>query len=359
MKKLILKTGGIILLLFVAVIGILLAYATIFDYRPAGEETLHGHGRAQNHVLPDTLTLVSWNIGYAGLDANMDFFYDGGQRVRPEKSDYLEAEKDILKYLTGIRGADFVLLQEVDKRAKRSYFSDQVASIVNLFEGYCGVYAWNYNVRFVPVPIGRSMGKVLSGILSLSKHTPVSSVRMQLPGSFSWPTCLFMLDRCILLQRFLLPAGNNLVLINLHNSAFDESGNIRIQEMERIREIITGEYEKGNYVIAGGDWNMNPPGFAPGRIASYRVFTIRHGTGYDFLPEGWRWVYDPEIPTNRDVSQPYKRGETGTTIIDFFLLSPNITLLEIKTDHLDFRSSDHHPVRLKVLLEPLPPADKQ
>ncbi|HPG73322.1 MAG TPA: hypothetical protein PLM49_03460, partial [Bacteroidales bacterium] len=29
--------------------------------------------------------LMSWNIGYCGLDRDMDFFYDGGSMLRPEK----------------------------------------------------------------------------------------------------------------------------------------------------------------------------------------------------------------------------------------------------------------------------------
>jgi exonuclease III len=58
------------------------------------------------------------------------------------------------------------------------------------------------------------------------------------------------------------------------------------------------------------------------------------------------------VPTNRRVSKPYDRSSSLTTIIDFYLLSPNIEVNHIKTVDLDFRYSDHQPVHLQVELIP-------
>ena len=66
-----------------------------------------------------------------------------------------------------------------------------------------------------------------------------------------------MLDRCFLLSRLALPDGKELVLINTHNEAFDD-GSQRNQQMAVLKELMLKEYEKGNYVITGGDWNLNP-----------------------------------------------------------------------------------------------------
>ena len=112
------------------------------------------------------------------------------------------------------------------------------------------------------------------------------------------------------------------------------------------------EYEKGNYVVTGGDWNMNPAGYSIERIKTDDLRrVIEPASEPDFFPEGWQWAFDPEAPTNRDVKQRYIKGKTLTTIIDFFVLSPNVGLLEVKTQDLGFAWSDHQPLRMRFQLD--------
>ena len=47
---------------------------------------------------------------------------------------------------------------------------------------------------------------------------------------------------------------------------------------------------------------------------------------------------------------PYVQGTTLTTLIDYYLLSPNIQPLYVATSDMDFEYSDHQPVVLKVTL---------
>ena len=84
------------------------------NYKP--EEKIQLYTGNTPAPLPDSsiFDLLIWNIGYAGLDASMDFFYDGGEQMRP-------SEKGVSNNLQGIRNTlkpfnayDFVLLQEVD-----------------------------------------------------------------------------------------------------------------------------------------------------------------------------------------------------------------------------------------------------
>jgi hypothetical protein len=74
------------------------------------------------------LSMITWNIGYAGLGKEMDFFYEGGRQVRPSfelSEKYLEG---IISYIGLNRSTDFFLFQEVDLRSKRSYNKDQFFS---------------------------------------------------------------------------------------------------------------------------------------------------------------------------------------------------------------------------------------
>jgi endonuclease/exonuclease/phosphatase family metal-dependent hydrolase len=69
------------------------------------------------------------------------------------------------------------------------------------------------------------------------------------------------------------------------------------------------------------------------------------------MPSGWTWAYDGEVATNRKLTEKYDASKTFTTVIDFYLLSPNLKVEEVKGIHLDFQNSDHQPVKMKCSLK--------
>ncbi|MCB0638774.1 MAG: endonuclease/exonuclease/phosphatase family protein, partial [Lewinella sp.] len=173
-----------------------------------------------------------------------------------------------------------------------------------------------------------------------------------LPGSFGWPTRLFQLDRCLLVSRFPTAMGPELVVINAHLSAYDSDGSLKAAQMNFLQEYVQQEYEAGHHVIVGGDWNQCPPyfpfdTFMPGKTQGYTQLNITP----EYLPEGWHWLYDATTPTNRKVFQPYDKDATFRTIIDFFLISPNIKAKRVKAIDQGFQYSDHQPVYLEVELQ--------
>jgi endonuclease/exonuclease/phosphatase family metal-dependent hydrolase len=339
----------IILLTIVVGFGGFLAWATFNDYRPAAVERIPVKGEGLLTAMGDTISLLTWNIGYAGLGREMDFFYEGGKRVRPSATEYRGYLNGVLNSLAQVDHPDFVMLQEVDLKAKRSYFTDEVSAVDSLFDGYASAFALNYDVGFVPVPLAEPMGFVMAGITTLSRYHYDDARRMAFPSSYAWPKNLFMLDRCFLLTRHPLADGKELVIINTHNSAFDDAAGMRSQELALLRKTMLEEFARGNYVIAGGDWNQNPILFDPDAITDgNKVHQISPPIPEGFIPGDWKWTYDPKRASNRDVNEPYQKGHTGTTIIDFFILSPNLEMLEVNTLPWDFRFSDHQAVLLKV-----------
>ncbi len=70
----------------------------------------------------------------------------------------------------------------------------------------------------------------------------------------------------------------------------------------------------------------------------------------DLLPENWTWAFDPSAPTNRKNYKPFVKGENETTYLDYFVVSPNVEVLQTKTIDLNFENSDHNPVYLQVRL---------
>jgi endonuclease/exonuclease/phosphatase family metal-dependent hydrolase len=347
--KKILKILLIIIVLFVLGFIGLIVYALASDYKPDEKELIARSDKPS--LLEDTISfsLLTWNIGYAGLDKDMDFFKDGGTKVITPEDNCRENVSKIEDFLLKNDTIDFIYLQEIDKDSKRSYRIDEYENISEKLPSYNPFFAMNYNVFFVPKPVLNPMGKVVSGIAIFSKYTPESSTRYSLPGDFGFPTQLFYLDRCFMVNRYKLASNKELVLINTHNEAFDE-GDIRKAQIEMIKEFIMNEYNSGNYVIAGGDWNQYPPDFVPA-FSENQVNTSLMAMESDFLPKEWEWVYDPTSPSNRSVVTAYDPATTTTDVRDFFVLSPNLESVSVKCYNLGFANSDHNPIIMQVKLK--------
>ncbi len=348
MKKFI-KTIVSILLFSIFIFVSFLVYSTLADYKPA-PETIVYKGEAKNKIpVNEKLDFMIWNIGYCGLSKDMDFFYDGGKNVRPSNKVSKENLLKIKNFIKEQNQIEFFLLQEVDVNSKRSYGTNQYKEIGELLKEYHTSFGKNYDVGFVPVPVKSPMGKVNSGLQTLSTYKPGLVTRHSFPGNFSWPQGLFMLDRCFLVSKYPVKNNKQLIVINTHNSAYDD-GNLRKAQMEYLEKYLSAEYKKGNYVIAGGDWNQCPPNFKPEFEADLMDDTNRMDIDIDFM-SSWKWLYQTNIPTNRRVDISYQKGKTLTTVIDFFLVSPNIDTVELKGIDLGFENSDHQPVKLSIVLK--------
>jgi endonuclease/exonuclease/phosphatase family metal-dependent hydrolase len=360
-KRLVRRSLLWIAVLFLIYLIALLLYGTFTDYEPEDRIELEAFQNSPSSIILDSiLQFTIWNIGFGGLGRESDFFYDdghfffsGGKQTRTPEELVQKNVNGVLALVDSV-ASDFYLFQEVDRDSRRSYHIDQVAAIAEKMPDYAGVYAPNFVVACVPLPLlepWHAYGKANSGLASYSRFQPSESVRWQLPGDFSWPKQLFSLDRCLNMQRFPLAGGQELVVFNVHNSAYDADGGLKLQQLEFFKKLALEEYEKGNYVIAGGDWNMCPPyfrfdGFMPGRTQGYHQFNIDDA----LFPQDWHWVYDAAYPTNRKTRTPFQAGETFVTTIDFFLISPNVRVRKARTINLDFAYSDHQPVWMEIEL---------
>ncbi len=341
------------------VVGAIL-YATLTDYQPQDTIAIKPSFDAEVAEIGDSsLTFFIWNIGYGGLGAKSDFFYEdegslrsGNSSVRPDKATsdmYFEGIQKTIKS----NPADFYLLQEVDIDSKRGHHRNQLEGIHEVLPNSFASFATNYNVKRVPLPVlepWNVYGKVVGGLGTFSKYQPDIVTRLQLPGSYSWPTRVFQLDRCVGYHEFPMKNGKKLVVMNVHNSAFDKGGELKKQQMAFIKQLAMDAYQKGNYVVLGGDWNQNPPGFRPQTYQPGYTTKLAIPIATDAFPEEWVWVYAPDFPTNRSVKDPYVKGETPVTTIDFFLLSPNLRAVKTKVINVDFEYSDHQPVWVELLL---------
>jgi endonuclease/exonuclease/phosphatase family metal-dependent hydrolase len=344
--------GGLIFLGIILLAGSgLTGYLTLYEFRPipVAKPIMKPGGMPVEPMLREYL-LLTWNVGYAGLGKDENFFFDGGSQSKPKEPAFRRYLDGICKTLSAFDTADIIMLQELDTYSGRSYYTDETRVVSSGFPEWFGAFSKNYDCRFVPLPVFQPMGQVLSGIFTMSKYAPVEVTTYYYGTEFPWPQRLAMLKRCFQVLRYKLSQEKDLVIINNHNSTFDKGGELRTKELRHLHGFMMQEFQNGNYVVAGGDWNCNPRGYSAGTFATGDPgFVVNPPVDDSFLP-GWQFVFDPALPSNRNVVTAYVKGTTTTTILDFFVVSPNVSVDWIKTISTEFAWSDHQPVMMKIKL---------
>ena len=248
--------------------------------------------------------------------------------------------------------ADFMFLQEIEADPSTRSYGIEEAERMRTETGLDTAHARNYKCAFVPYPIP-PIGKVSSGIMTLSTAPIASAERIALPSPFKWPVSVANLKRCLMPVYIDLEGTDaQLVLVNLHLEAYDD-GEGKAAQTAALKSFLEQEYAKGNYVIAGGDFNQTfPGGLDKYPIKNADLWTP--GTLDDsMLPDGWHFAYDTATPTCRLDNQPYDAESDATQhyVIDGFILSPNVELTGVQTQDDGFRFSDHNPVLLNIRLK--------
>lgn len=341
---------GILLILVAGILG----YFTIVEYNPPKIMKEPVYYRSQLIYDNQPLKLMSFNIGYGGLGRDEDFVMDGGKKGRADSKEVVEGYFEGIQNLLTEHEADIYLLQEVDFNSRRSYELDEVGLNAGLLPTYDHVFSYNYKAKFVPFPFSTTdyIGKVNSGLQTLSKYRINESFRHQLPGAFSWPIKTVNLKRAIQPNYINIEGTTKqLVVVNVHLSAYDD-GSMRLKEMAYLKEFIEAEYQKGNYVIVGGDFNQvfyEAKDTFPHHEGTWEAMIMDKDT----LSENFSFAIDPLTPTCRSLHAPYTGGDFPYYIIDGFIVSNNITVTTINTINHGFLYSDHNPVILEVTLNDL------
>ena len=348
------KTLLVLLIIAVVLVGAGVAYLTVHDYKPEAVEVVETYGTNSKNVSQgDTITVITYNIGYGADDDKHDFFMYGGTTVTTESAANITANMDgIINKLTEL-DADVNFIQEVDRDSKRSYNIDEANVLSGAFPESMIGFATNFLCEYIPYPITDNIGKVNAGILTVNKFNVDSAERIALADGFSWPVSTCQLKRCLLVERVpVRDSSKELVLINLHLDAYD-NGEGKAAQYKELCEYMENEYEKGNYVIAGGDFNSMLPSVNKNKypLANTEYYMPPTLTT-DNLTGNWKDCTDDSLPTSRLLNEPYDKNSENTQyyVIDGFICSPNTLVQNTKTINTDFKYSDHNPVLLTVTL---------
>ncbi len=335
-----------------ALIALFIIFTVTIDYKPQDVMTIDINQGATSGKVPvdKELSIASYNIGYGGTDRKQDFYLCGGKGTSlVEKSTVEKNIKNILEQINNI-DSNILLLQEVDSDSKRSGYMDQTHRIRNVIEEMDSVSAYTHKSGFVPVPLKEPMGKIESSIMTFSKFNIEKSKRYKLPDNIKWPMKAFKHDRAMLESVLVTENDKKLVILNIHLSAFDEKGEMRRAQLEFISEHIESHLNKGDYIIIGGDFNLilndenitfNSKEKKPKRFEYFPSEVLLQGT---------KLIFDDSSPTARSLSRPYDEN-SFKAVVDGFIISNNIDVIQVKNLEYEFKYSDHNPVVMKFKLK--------
>lgn len=311
---------------------------------------------AQSVATGKDLELTSWNIGFAAYVQDYTFFMDGGKESRARSK---EAVLDSMNHITTTlreQKSDFYNIQEVDFDSTRSYKVDERKLIKDKFKDCSYVFAQNYDSPYLFYPITRPHGKNKAGIITLSKTKVTDGLRRSLPIQTDFAKVLD-LDRCYSVTRFPTDNGKEMVLVNLHLSAYTTDPSIVKKQVSMIYETMLEEYNKGNYVVCSGDFNMDLLQKSP------EIFGVPLNDNSSWcnpypvkdIPDHIELIapFDSEkkIASCRNNDMPYEPGKTFTCTVDGFLVTDNVEVVSSEVLNEQFMYSDHNPVQIHFILK--------
>lgn len=303
-------------------------------------------------------TIVTQNLGFGAYTADFTFFMDGGKESRAESEESVKACITAGAQKVASYSPDFVFFQEIDIDSTRSYHIDEREILDAYFSDYDSAFGVNYHSAYLFYPIFEPHGASNSGMKTYSKFSISSANRRSLPISTGVSKFLD-LDRCYTTSRVATANGKELVLFNVHLSAYGGSDEIRSAQMNMLLGEMNEEYLKGNYVVCGGDFNHDFTG------NSTQLLNGGEGEDVDF---GWAQPFPAELfdtytgiyradeytggevkPTCRNCDIPYEEGNF-TIIVDGFLVSKNVEITWLSNEQTGFTYSDHSPVVMSFKL---------
>lgn len=375
--KKVIKITGIILLALVIVLAAYIIYLYASYHRIPDNQELQVEEISQNTEAGNELTTeknysaLTYNIGFGAYTPDFSFFMDGGKSSWAKSKDSVKETIKGAGELVASKDSDFALIQEIDLDATRSYHVNEYSILKETIPAYNCVFAQNYDSAFLFYPFTQPHGKSKAGLALFSKYPITGSLRRSFPISTSF-TKFFDLDRCYSISRVPVDNGKELVIFELHMSAYGNSDAIREGQIRMLSEDMQKEYEAGNYVICGGDFNHDLKAADTQSKASDASNNTQTDSGDSAEPESWAYPFPrSELPEHfsfcldqlsedeknnlwnsaRNADMEYVPGETYTVTLDGFIISDNVECTKYENVNTGYSYSDHDPVYMEFQLK--------
>lgn len=253
----------------------------------------------QEDALPNAgsdLSLVSWNLGYAGLGEGSDFFKDLGSNTRPPSAEAVDGNIAGIRQALASMPAAIYLFQEMARPSYVNYRRDLLGQISAALPEHAQTYVGDFATSLVPPPFSISIGN--ASFVGVAAQVDRFVLEGQIERYF------LVASRVYSVHIIRLSGPVPWTVLNIHLSAFDaeNEGRREIQAREVIA-LAEAEYRAGRCVVIGGDWNMRlrETGF-PHATEDRFLFWIRDLVP-DLLPSDWTWAVDTTFPYRAHAAQ--------------------------------------------------------
>ena len=348
--KKILKTVLIIMICLLLLIGGYVVYVFSSYKRIEDNQQLAVNKAAEltNAPIDKELKILSYNIGFGAYNSDFTFFMDGGSESRCRS-------KEIgIKNVTGafdtalLSNSDIYLFQEVDIRGTRSYNVNQFDILKDGFgEKFNSSFAQNYDSPYLFWPIYSPHGANRSGLAVFSRFDINSAIRRQLPVE-SGMMKIVDLDRAYSVNRISCENGKELIIYNVHLSAYTSDGTVANEQLKILLKDMQKEYSTGNYCLAGGDFNKDLPA-----DSGNSTNTWTQPIPAELIPDDFTLIPPVAAPVKscRDAGEVYNQDTSFTVTVDGFIVSQNMQITGSAVIDTGFCFSDHNPVYMTFLLK--------
>ena len=300
------------------------------------------------------LKALTWNVQTMS-SKNYVFWSDlpnnDGPDEKPSREDITATFEETVRVIKD-ESPDFILIQEIDVGAERTYYEDQFARLTGMLPEYpCYTSVFDWKSAYVPHP--RIHGSVGWKVAILSKYKITAAERIQLSTARkSFLEDQFRIQPAIL--KAILPTadGGQFAALTLHLDLYVPGTNAKDLQLAEIDKELSTLTAAGIPWILGGDFNLLPfddaaySRLAPDQQKYYNpkseikfltdryqvVPTVAEVTGPDYAKWLTRWPNDPSI-----------KGPDRT--LDYFFLSDDLEIGDHYVRSEDtLYISDHLPV---------------
>ncbi|MES1202848.1 MAG: endonuclease/exonuclease/phosphatase family protein [Pseudomonadota bacterium] len=300
----------------------------------------------RNDEIPkagDEIAVLTWNLGYGGLGAESDFVADGGTHFFPPSPQAVS--RNIAGIIDTVKSieADVYVFPETAKPSALNYWHDLLGALRKIMPNTTRVFSADILTRYLPWPLRFEHGMAMYsrravGTLNVE---PLTREPDKIAGFISR-------DYTVRIIRVQVEGKPDWVILGVHLAAFDKNAEIRRKQLAEVMRYATMLHERGSPVIVAGDFNLVLSQTRFKTTTEPKYLGWIHNFPMDALPAGWRIGADPRISSVRTNERPYKAGENYTTVIDGFIVSPDVEIEGVTTRDLGFAFSDHQPVLLKA-----------
>lgn len=300
----------------------------------------------RNDEIPkagDELAVLTWNLGYGGLGADSDFIADGGKSFFPPSPQAVS--RNIAGIVQTVKSidADVYVFPESAKPSPLNFWRDLQGALRGTMPHTARVFSADILTRWAPWPLRFEHGMAMYSrkFVGMLNVEPLTREPDKIAGVISR-------DYSVRIIRVQVEGKSDWVILGVHLAAFDKGADVRRKQLAEVMRYAKVLHEQGSPVIVAGDFNMVLAQTCFRTTTEPKYIEWIHNFPMDALPAGWRIGADPRTPTVRTNERPYRAGENYTTVVDGFIVSPDVDIESVTTRDLGFAFSDHQPVLLKA-----------